>query len=49
MAPQHPEWKDNEPFKSVLAVDLKGALAGGYKALIAIDMKKDWRRVFSFE
>jgi phosphoserine phosphatase len=36
MAPQHPEWKDQEPFKSVLAGDLKGALAGGDKALLAI-------------
>jgi phosphoglycolate phosphatase-like HAD superfamily hydrolase len=36
MAPQHPEWRDEEPFKSVLAGDLKGILAGGYHALIAI-------------
>jgi phosphoglycolate phosphatase-like HAD superfamily hydrolase len=36
MAPQHPEWRDKEPFKSVLAGDLKGMLAGGYHALIAI-------------
>jgi phosphoserine phosphatase len=36
MAPQHPEWKDNEPFKSVLAGDIKGVLAGGDKALVAI-------------
>jgi phosphoserine phosphatase len=33
LAPQHPEWKTKEPFKSVLAGDLKGALAGGDKAL----------------
>ena len=25
MAPQHPEWQDKEPFKSVLAGDLKAA------------------------
>jgi phosphoglycolate phosphatase-like HAD superfamily hydrolase len=36
MATQHPEWLDKEPFKSVLAGDLKGMLAGGYHALIAI-------------
>ena len=31
MAPQHPEWKDKEPFKSILAGELKTALAGGEK------------------
>ena len=36
MAPQHPEWRDKEPFKSALAGDLKGMLSGGYHALIAI-------------
>ncbi len=36
MATQHPEWRDQEPFKSVLAGDLKGMLSGGYHALIAI-------------
>ncbi len=36
MAPQHPEWNGKEPFKSVLAGDLKGVLAGGEQALIAI-------------
>jgi len=33
LAPQHPEWKTKEPFKSVLAGDLKKALGGGAKAL----------------
>ena len=33
LAPQHPEWKDNEPFASVLKGDLKTVLAGGEKAL----------------
>jgi len=33
LAPEHPEWKDKEPFKSVLAGDLKAALAGGEKAI----------------
>jgi len=36
MAPQHPEWQDREPFKSVLAGDLKAVLSGGYHALIEI-------------
>jgi hypothetical protein len=34
LAPQHPEWKEQEPFKSLIAGDLKGALAGGEKALV---------------
>jgi len=29
LAPQHPEWKDKEPFASVLKGDVKTALAGG--------------------
>lgn len=33
MAPQHPEWKDREPFKSILAGDVKTALGGGEKAV----------------
>ena len=32
LAPQHPEWKTNEPFASVLKGDLKSALAGGDQA-----------------
>jgi hypothetical protein len=36
LAPKHPEWKDREPFKAVLAGDLKAALAGGEKAVIEI-------------
>jgi phosphoglycolate phosphatase-like HAD superfamily hydrolase len=32
LAPEHPEWKETEPFKSVFAGDLKGALAGGEQA-----------------
>ena len=36
LAPQHPEWKDREPFKSVLAGDLKTAFAGGAKSLVEI-------------
>ena len=33
LAPQHPDWKDKEPFVSLLKGDLKGALTGGTKAL----------------
>jgi haloacid dehalogenase-like hydrolase len=38
LAPQHPEWKDKEPFASLLKGDLKGALAGGEKAIAEIVM-----------
>ena len=33
LAPQHPEWKDKEPFASLLKGDVKGALAGGERAI----------------
>ena len=33
LAPQHPEWKTKEPFKSVLAGDVKAALATGDKGM----------------
>jgi hypothetical protein len=36
MAPQHPEWQDEEPFKSELAGDFKGIRSGGYHAPIAV-------------
>jgi phosphoserine phosphatase len=36
LAPQHPEWKTQEPFKSVLAGDMKAAFAGGAKSLVQI-------------
>jgi haloacid dehalogenase-like hydrolase len=32
LAPQQPEWKDREPYKSILEGDLHSALAGGEKA-----------------
>ena len=38
LAPQHPEWKDQEPFASVLAGDSTKVLAGGEKALLAVVM-----------
>ncbi len=36
MAPDHPEWKDVEPFKSILAEDMKGVAASGKKGLTEI-------------
>jgi phosphoglycolate phosphatase-like HAD superfamily hydrolase len=36
VAPKHPEWKDQQPFKAVLEGDLKAALAGGQKAVAEI-------------
>jgi phosphoserine phosphatase len=36
LAPQHPEWKTQEPFKTLLAGDVKGALAQGEKAILGI-------------
>ena len=39
MAPQHPEWKTKEPFKSILAGDLQALAETGEKGLAA----KSWR------
>ena len=36
MTPQHPEWKDKEPFSSVLKGDIKAALASGEKGVAAM-------------
>ena len=36
LAPQHPEWKDKEPYASLLRDDLKAVLAGGEHALLEI-------------
>ncbi len=38
LAPQHPEWKDKEPFASLLKGDVKSALAGGEPAIVQIMM-----------
>jgi phosphoglycolate phosphatase-like HAD superfamily hydrolase len=38
LAPLHPEWKTKEPFASLLKGDVKGALAGGEKAIAEIVM-----------
>jgi len=39
LAPHHPEWKDTEPFASLLKGDLKGAFAGGEPAIAQIVMQ----------
>jgi hypothetical protein len=36
LAPQHPEWKDQEPFASLLKGDLRGALEGGERTVAEI-------------
>jgi phosphoserine phosphatase len=38
LAPQHPEWKDQEPFASILKGDLKAALEGGDHGLMELFM-----------
>jgi phosphoglycolate phosphatase-like HAD superfamily hydrolase len=38
LAPQHPGWKEREPFASVLKGDLKAVLAGGERALLEMAM-----------
>src|SRR3954465_9269151 len=36
MAPHHSEWKEKEPFASLLKGDVKGALAGGEKPMLEL-------------
>jgi hypothetical protein len=38
LAPQHPEWKTQEPFASLLKGDLNNALAGGDHAILELFM-----------
>jgi len=38
LAPEHPEWKDQEPFASLLKGDLKTAAAGGEHAIVELLM-----------
>jgi len=38
LVPQHPEWKEQEPFASVLKGNIEKALAGGEKALLEMVM-----------
>jgi phosphoglycolate phosphatase-like HAD superfamily hydrolase len=38
LAPQHPEWKEKQPFKAVLEGDMKTVVAGGEHALLELVM-----------
>jgi len=38
LAPEHPEWKEQEPLASLLKGDVKGALAGGEPAIMKLAM-----------
>ena len=38
LAPEHPEWRTREPFKSALAGDIQAVAAGGEKALLELIM-----------
>ena len=38
LAPQHPEWRDKEPYASVLKSDLRGALASGERGIVEMIM-----------
>ena len=39
LAPKHPEWRDKDPFASLLKGDVKGAIAGGEHAILEIVMQ----------
>jgi phosphoglycolate phosphatase-like HAD superfamily hydrolase len=36
LAPKHPEWKEQSPFKEILAGDMKASLAGGEKSVMQV-------------
>ncbi|MGD0416561.1 MAG: HAD family hydrolase [Terriglobales bacterium] len=38
LAPQHPEWKDKQPFKAAIENDMKSLAAGGMPALVELVM-----------
>jgi hypothetical protein len=38
LAPQHPEWKDRQPFKAILENDMKALVASGEKGVLEILM-----------
>jgi hypothetical protein len=44
LAPQHPEWKDKEPFASLLKGDMKSTLAGGERAMSGRCWRSSWPR-----
>jgi phosphoglycolate phosphatase-like HAD superfamily hydrolase len=37
-APQHPEWKDKQPYKAILEGDMKTVLASGAQTIITVGM-----------
>lgn len=39
LAPEHPEWNDQEPFKSLLNDDMQGVMASGVPGLLKIVME----------
>ncbi|CAN7419847.1 HAD family hydrolase [Rhizobium sp. LjRoot258] len=39
LAPEHPEWKAKEPFKSILAGDLKGIAKSGERGIVELAME----------
>lgn len=38
LAPEHPEWKEKEPFKSILSGDLKGMAKSGERRIVELAM-----------
>lgn len=38
LAPDHPEWKTKEPYKSILAGNIEKALAGGTESIVSLVM-----------
>ena len=36
LAPQHPEWRTQEPFRAILAGDMRAFLAGGEHAVVSV-------------
>ncbi|EPE98039.1 HAD family hydrolase [Rhizobium grahamii] len=39
LAPEHPEWKEKEPFKSILSGDLKGMAKSGERGIVELAME----------
>lgn len=39
LAPEHPEWKEQEPFKSILNDDMHGVMASGVEGILKIVME----------
>ena len=36
LAPEHPEWQEQQPFKAILENDIEGFLAGGMRAILDV-------------